>query len=273
MDVFLLKNFIISPIFFGVLAEALFLALAVSFKVKMIADERTEQKELMVHQSKLASMGEMLGNIAHQWRQPLTHLSYTLINIEEAQTHGELDEVYLKKKIDESHRQLRFMSDTIEGFQEFYKPNREKEEFSLAKASEETLEIMSSILEKNEIEVKLVVHNDTWVFNHKNEYKQVLLNLISNAKDALLSRGVISPKIIITIDDKSVWVEDTAGGVNKKILQRICEPYFTTKEGNTGIGLYMSKMIVEKKMGAMLSIENSKNGLKVLISFQESSKK
>jgi len=273
VDVFLLKNFIISPIFFGVLAEALFLALAVSFKVKMIADERTEQKELMVHQSKLASMGEMLGNIAHQWRQPLTHLSYTLINIEEAQTHGELDEVYLKKKIDESHRQLRFMSDTIEGFQEFYKPNREKEEFSLAKASEETLEIMSSILEKNEIEVKLVVHNDTWVFNHKNEYKQVLLNLMSNAKDALLSRGVISPKIIITIDDKSVWVEDTAGGVNKKILQRICEPYFTTKEGNTGIGLYMSKMIVEKKMGAMLSIENSKNGLKVLISFQESSKK
>ena len=98
IDVFLLPNFIISPIILGILAEALFLAFAVSFKVKMIADERAEQKELMVHQSKLASMGEMLGNIAHQWRQPLSHLSYTLINIEEAQTHGELDETYLKKR-------------------------------------------------------------------------------------------------------------------------------------------------------------------------------
>ena len=197
IDVFLIPNFIISPIILGVLAEALFLAFAVSFKVKMIADERAEQKELMVHQSKLASMGEMLGNIAHQWRQPLSHLSYTLINIEEAQTHGELDETYLKKKIDEGNRQLKFMSDTIESFQEFYKPNREKEEFSLAEACRETLEIMSNILEKNEIELKLMVKNDIWVLNHKNEYKQVLLNLINNAKDALLSREIESPKITI----------------------------------------------------------------------------
>ena len=273
VDVFLLKNFIISPIFFGVLAEALFLALAVSYKVKMIADERAEQKELMVHQSKLASMGEMLGNIAHQWRQPLTHLSYTLINIEEAQTHGELDEVYLKKKIDESNRQLKFMSDTIESFQEFYKPNREKEEFSLVEASRETLEIMSHVLDKNKIEMRLIVNSDEWVFNHKNEYKQVLLNLLSNAKDALLEREVASPKITITIDDQLVGIEDNAGGVSKEILERICEPYFTTKEDNTGIGLYMSKMIVEKKMGAILSIKNSQNGLKVLISFKEGSKK
>jgi len=273
IDIFFLKNFIISPIFLGVLAETLFLAFAVSYKVKMIADERAEQKELMVHQSKLASMGEMLGNIAHQWRQPLTHLSYTLINIEEAQAHGELDEAYLKKKIEESNRQLKFMSDTIESFQEFYQPNREKEEFSLAEASRETLEIMNNALAKNEIEVSLIVNNDTWLLNHKNEYKQVLLNLISNAKDALLSKKIVSPKITISIDAQSVLVEDNAGGVSKDIIKRICEPYFSTKEGNTGIGLYMSKMIVEKKMDAILSIENSQNGLKVLISFKQGNDK
>ena len=163
------------------------------------------------------------------------------------------------------------MSDTIESFQEFYKPNREKEEFSLTEACRETLEIMSNVLEKNEIELKLMVKNDIWVLNHKNEYKQVLLNLINNAKDALLSREIESPKITICIDENFVEIEDNAGGIKKEIIKRVFEPYFTTKEGNIGIGLYMSKMIVEKKMDATLSLENSQNGVKALIIFKKGS--
>jgi len=98
LDSFWQLDFLVSPIFVGTTVEAIFLSLALSYKIKMISDEKEQQKEMLVNQSKLASMGEMIGNIAHQWRQPLTHLSYSFMNLKEAQKHGELDEIYLCKK-------------------------------------------------------------------------------------------------------------------------------------------------------------------------------
>jgi signal transduction histidine kinase len=204
-------------------------------------------------------MGEMIGNIAHQWRQPLTHLSYTFMNIQEAQKHGELDEKYLTNKIDDATVQLEFMSQTIDDFKDFYAPNKEKENFSLATATQETLDIMKNTLKHSSIEVELVVITDAQVHNYKNEYKQVLLNLLSNAKDVLIERVTKTPKISIIIDKDKVSVEDNAGGIDDKVLPRIFEPYFSTKEGNSGIGLYMSKMIVEKNMAGKLNVQTSHN--------------
>lgn len=251
---------VIDPLYIGSAIEAILFSLALSYKMRLLAKEKEEQKELLVHQSKLASMGEMIGNIAHQWRQPLTHLSYTMMNLKEAQKHGELDEVYLTAKADEASEQLEFMSQTIDDFKDFYASNKEKENFSITEATKETLEIMKNTFEQNDIEIALLIKQDVTIYNYKNEYKQVLLNLLSNAKDALIERVTVAPIINITIHKNSITVEDNAGGIEEKILKRIFEPYFTTKEGNTGIGLYMSKMIVEKNMGGKLNAKNSKNG-------------
>jgi signal transduction histidine kinase len=261
------KYTIIDPLYIGAATEAILFSLALSYKIRLVHKEKEAQKELLVHQSKLASMGEMIGNIAHQWRQPLTHLGYTLMNIGEAQKHGELDDATLNKKIDEANTQLHFMSQTIDDFKEFYAPHKEKEDFSLADATQETLEIMMNTLKQNNIETQVIVKDDSTIHNYKNEYKQVLLNLLSNAKDVLIERNIQMPKITIDIDKNLVSIHDNAGGIDKEIITRIYEPYFTTKEGNSGIGLYMSKMIVERNMQGTLKMKNSDKGAKFTIDF------
>ncbi len=257
----------IDPLYIGAATEAILFSLALSYKIRLVHQEKEAQKELLVHQSKLASMGEMIGNIAHQWRQPLTHLGYMFMNIKEAQKHDELTPEYLESKIDEANTQLNFMSETIDDFKGFYAPKKEKEDFSLTTATEETLEIMKNVFKHNDIEVALHIHEDSTIHNYKNEYKQVLLNLLSNAKDALIEREIQRAKITVTIDNNSVHVEDNAEGIEENVLKRIYEPYFTTKEGNSGIGLYMSKMIVEKNMGGKLLVKNSDKGAVFTIQF------
>jgi len=120
---------------------------------------------------------------------------------------------------------------------------------------------------ESEVHIELIIKEDTTLFNYKNEYKQVLLNLLSNAKDILKERSIINPKITITLEQESIKVEDNAGGIPKEILKRVCEPYFTTKEGNSGIGLYMSKTIIERNMSAELQITNGVNGATCQIIF------
>ncbi|RUM71848.1 MAG: histidine kinase [Sulfurovum sp.] len=258
---------LIDPLYIGAATEAILFSLALSYKIRLVHKEKEEQKELLVHQSKLASMGEMIGNIAHQWRQPLTHLGYTLMNIGEAQKHGELTDATLEKKIDEANTQLNFMSQTIDDFKDFYAPNKEKENFSLAAATRETLDIISNTLKLSDIKTELVTIDDTQVYNYKNEYKQVLLNLLSNAKDVLVERATKAPKIRIRIDSHTVSVEDNAGGIMPNVLPHIFEPYYSTKEGNSGIGLYMSKMIVEKNMKGELKVDTSDDKTIFCISF------
>ena len=267
LDAFWKFDFMVSPIFFGTAIEAIFFSFALSYKIKMINEEKEQQKELMVHQSKLASMGEMIGNIAHQWRQPLTHLSYTVMNIQEAFKHKSLDEVYLDKKVAEANGQIEFMSQTIDDFKNFYAIHKEKEKFSLEEATRDVLSIMIHSLEEQGIEVEFIVKKDVEILNYKNEYKQVLLNLLSNAKDVLVSRVILKPKIVITIDSHCVSIADNAEGVSAKNMDKIFEPYFTTKEEHFGIGLYMSKMIIEKNMGGKLTVSNTKVGAEFRIIF------
>ena len=250
-DFFDEKYFIFEPILVGSTIEALFLAIAISYKMKTLKDEKEQQKALLIHQSKLASMGEMLGNIAHQWRQPLSRLGYILMNIESKDK-----EQQHTQKLQEASDQLEFMSQTIDDFRDFFKPDKEKESFSLA---EETQKIIS-LLDVVEVEVALNVIEDINILNYKNEYKQVILNLLTNAKEVLEERDILSPKIVLTIDKNQVTVSDNAGGIKVKEIKKIFEPYYSTKVQGTGIGLYMSKMIVEKNMRGKLSVKNIDDG-------------
>lgn len=259
-DFFDEKYFVFEPILMGSTIEALFLAIAISYKMKTLKEEKEQQKELLIHQSKLASMGEMLGNIAHQWRQPLSRLGYILMNIESKDK-----EKHHTQKLQEASDQLEFMSQTIDDFRDFFKLDKEKERFSL---SDETQKVIT-LLALNGVEVELNIIEDANILNYKNEYKQVILNLLTNAKEVLLERAISSPKIVITIDKIQVKVSDNAGGIKLEDIQKIFEPYFTTKQKGSGIGLYMSKVIVEKNMGGRIEVSNGVDGAEFILSFIE----
>jgi len=257
-DFFDERYFIFEPILIGSTIEAFFLAIAISYKMKTLKDEKEQQKELLVHQSKLASMGEMLGNIAHQWRQPLSRLGYILMNIESKDK-----EKHHTQKLQEASVQMEFMSQTIDDFRDFFKPDKEKELFSLAKETQSVIEFIA--FEK--IEIVLNIIKDAEILNYKNEYKQVLLNLLTNAKDVLIERTISSPKITIDVDVTTVKVSDNAGGIHLKNIEKIFEPYFSTKTKGLGIGLYMSKVIIEKNMGGKFEVENGEEGAIFKFSF------
>ena len=252
-------------LYLGAAAEAILFSLALSTKHRIAAREREQQRQLLIHQSRLASMGEMLGNIAHQWRQPLTHLSYTLMNVQEAQKHGELTPEYLDGKIDEANTQLTFMSETIDDFRDFFIPDTSEETFGLEAATQETLELMHNSLRQHGIEVTLHVVNDLQPHASKNAYKHVLLNLLANARDALATHAPSEPAITITINQNTVTIEDNGGGMPSKVLVRIFEPYFSTREHGTGIGLHLARMLVERDLNGELHIENGVDGARVML--------
>ncbi len=228
------------------------LSLAIAYKMKVLEDERVIQQSLLLQQSRLASMGEMISTIAHQWRQPLTHLSYLFMNMKKKSDNP----AFITSKLEEGKRQITYMSQTIELFSNFYNPSKEKENFFAKEACEEA--IMIAQLSKVSYEIKC--QHDFTMYANKNEFEQVILNLINNARDALLQREISSPHISIMIEKNTIMIEDNAGGIESKNLAKIFDPYFSTKAKSDGIGLYIAKTIIEKEMGGKLSVKNAKDG-------------
>lgn len=244
--------------------ESLIFSFALGYTLKKMVEEKNEKEKLLIHQSKLASMGEMINNIAHQWRQPLTHLGFINMNLQLAFEDEPLDKKYLKEKIEESNAQLDFMSKTIDNFRDFYKPNKQKEIFYISVAVKKALEIMEPIFESNKIEFEFNVIKDKQINAYENEYSQVILNILTNAKDVLISRQIQNPKIIISINEKNdsiiTTILDNAGGIENKYINHIFDPYFTTKQKGSGIGLYMSKMIIESHFKGKIKVFNKEKG-------------
>ncbi len=244
--------------------ESLIFSFALAYTLRQLVIEKNEKEKLLIHKSKLASMGEMINNIAHQWRQPLTHLSFINMNLQLASEYNELDKKYLIEKINESNEQIEFMSNTINSFRDFYKPQKSKNSFYISEAVKKSVDIMLPLLQLYKIEVILDIKSDKRVLSYENEYSQVILNLLSNAKEALVAKNIQTPKIKITIDVKEkrslTTICDNAGGISEKILYKIFEPYFTTKDSGSGIGLYMSKTIINSHFKGELSVQNKKEG-------------
>lgn len=244
--------------------ESLIFSFALGYTLKKMVEEKNEKEKLLIHQSKLASMGEMINNIAHQWRQPLTHLGFINMNLQLAFEDEPLDKKYLKEKIEESNFQLDFMSKTIDNFRDFYKPNKQKELFYISVAVKKALEIMEPILESYKIEFEFNVIKDKQINAYENEYSQVILNILTNAKDVLISRQIQNPKIIISINEKNdsiiTTILDNAGGIEDGYINHIFDPYFTTKQKGSGIGLYMSKMIIESHFKGKIKVSNKDKG-------------
>lgn len=237
------------------------------------ANEVLEFKtHLIIQQSRFTAMGEMIGNIAHQWRQPLNTLGLLIQKIPIVYSRGDLNEKFIDKFSEKGMRVIDKMSTTIDDFRSFFKPNREKSKFKVEDSIESALYLIEANLNNHSIEYDLDIRENVTLFGYPNELSQVILNIINNSKDAIVEKDVdlgrVSIKAFLDRDSYKIEISDNAGGIDDTILPKIFEPYFTTKEEGkgSGVGLYMSKMVVEKSMRGKISVENLNDGVKFKIS-------
>ncbi|HJV34566.1 ATP-binding protein [Geomonas sp.] len=229
-------------------------------------DELRKNEQLLLHQSRQAALGEMIGNIAHQWRQPLNALGLLIQQPAMHQEAGLLTPEFLEENTDKSMEILQHMSRTIDDFRNFFKPDKEKVNFRVSEEVGKTLSLMEGSFLGHRIAVEVRAKGEPVIEGYPNEFCQVLLNILNNAKDAVAERGIALPKVVITIEEGEggsvVTVADNAGGIPEEIIGRIFDPYFTTKgpQSGTGVGLFMSKTIIEKNMNGQLTVRNLEGG-------------
>ncbi len=231
---------------------------------RRIASEvaNSRKKDLiMFQQARLASLGEMIANIAHQWRQPLSSLMMIIQGFETKMELGKLTLDFVKEKVNDATLLGDNMSKTLEDFQNFFKPSRAKEKFSVKTCIEHSVLLSKYLLEKEEIEFLLNVKTDEEIYGFYNELSHVFLNIISNAIDALKDKEYKRYIEVVVKKSKNnirVNIVDNGGGIDEKVLEHIFEPYYTTKykSSGTGIGLYMSQQIVQKHMNGKIECKN-----------------
>ncbi|MEA1891669.1 MAG: ATP-binding protein [Campylobacterota bacterium] len=232
------------------------------------AKEKTiqETNKHLFEQSKRAEMGEMIGNIAHQWRQPLAIINTILAILKEKNSLDMLEKDEITNKIQNMEKRVEYMSDTIEDFMHYYKPNKDKSIFNACDALNRALEVTSFTKENAKIEINIDGDKNLNLYGFINEFVQVIVSILSNIYDIAKLRDMQNLKIDILLkrdyDEILLFIKDNAGGIDKDVLPKIFNPYFTTKHQSmgTGLGLHIAKMIIEENMNGSLSAHNSQDG-------------
>jgi len=249
-------------------------------RIREESEKRVANEHVMIHQARRAAMGEMLGAIAHQWRQPLNALSMIVQNMKDAWEYGEFSGELMDHSVSSAMEQIRFMSKTIDVFRNFFRPRSSTEHFCPKQCVDEVVAMVSgwfSNFVTIPIEIIDTLGDEVKVQGCHNEFKQVILNLLCNARDAILKQpqkssgprsGLITIRLFREGASVFIGVKDNGGGIDESVMERIFEPYFTTKEvaNGSGIGLYMSKVIVETKMYGALWAENVSDGAQFVMS-------
>ncbi len=228
--------------------------------------KREKSEMMLIQQSKMASMGEMIGNIAHQWRQPLNELSLLIQSFKTAYVRDMLSEEFIEKRVEKGLFLADKMSQTIEDFRNFYSPTKIKRDFCLIESINKSSSLFEGSFQSNGITFYLTADDQTQyqIYGHSDEFEQVFVNILSNAKDAIIKQNdeekIIFVELIKNENSISIKICDNGDGVSLAIIDKIFEPYFTTKgEGEgTGIGLYMSKEIITKYLNGSIVAQNSK---------------
>jgi C4-dicarboxylate-specific signal transduction histidine kinase len=224
--------------------------------------ERMQHQQFLIQQSKLTEMGEMIAGVAHQWNEPLVELSAIMQDMEFCFNSGEMDSPKMKEFVRDAIIQIQYMSQTLKDFRNFLKPSTKKTLFCAKKALLEVLEIIGRQIFYAHIDltVKYLKDEETFpVYGYENEFKQVLLNVINNAKNKIIKTRK-GEKIMIELDREiihtKIVISDDGGLIPANIIGLIFDPYFTTSKKGTGLGLYMAKMIIEDKMGGNIRVQN-----------------
>jgi len=273
--------FIFDAALIGVIFEALILSTLLSYRVKLLQksklkvsqelishiEKSRKQDKILFAQKKMYSMGEMLENIAHQWRQPLAQVNASVLTIDNILYENNHTDAKIEKELINIENLTNYMSRTIDSFRGFFNKNREAKEFSIKNIINSSVLILDKSLQDNVINITQEIESDFLYKGYENELQQVILVILNNAKEALTSKKTINPQITIKIvnieNDYKISICDNAGGIDNKIFDKIFDPYFTTKhqKQGTGIGLYMSKIIIEDNMNGQISARNITNGV------------
>jgi signal transduction histidine kinase len=237
------------------------------YEVDKQVAKRLEREYIFMQQSKLATMGEMIGHIAHQWRQPLGQLGGIFMNLDASYEFNELNRDYFKEKIREGNELIKYMSQTIDDFRNFFMPNQNREYFDVIKYIQSAINIIQATLIYHNIKLEIISPKEhIEEYGYPSEFSQVILNLLDNAKDILVERRVKEPKIVIEIEinknNTIINIKDNGGGIDEEYIDKIFDIYFSTKldKGGSGLGLYISKLIIEKKGMGRLKVSNGKEG-------------
>jgi PAS domain S-box-containing protein len=235
-------------------------------KIKEEINKSTKQQIMLMHQSKLAQMGEMIENIAHQWRQPLAQVNSAVLLIDMALNKNKIKDLMIESKLTEIESLTAYMSKTIDDFKNFFSPNKQKNIFTIKSAIQKAVDIVNGLVHLHYIQVTIDIEKDLKCYSYIEELQQVILIIINNAIDVLVLKKISTPKIIITAWKEKgniiINIEDNALGIDSNYLDKIFEPYFTTKlkSQGTGLGLYMAKTIIENGLLGVLNVENKSDG-------------
>ena len=248
-----------------------------NLKHRIEAEVQANRKKdhIMYQQARLASMGEMVANIAHQWRQPLNIIALIIQEFYISGQLGTLNREKIEKEYTRANSVLQYMSSTIDDFRTFFQHNDTGERFSISSAIDSVMTLISKAMEHNKIEVITEIDETLYVFGHKNEFVQTLINLLNNAREAIIAQDREEGKITIKTHREEgmivVSIQDNGGGIEKEDREQIFEPYFTTKHQaqGTGLGLYMSHQIIVNNMNGTLEVENREEGSCFLITLPE----
>ncbi len=242
------------------------LNISLESRVKKEVENSRKKDNIMFQQARLASMGEVLHNIAHQWRQPLGALMMIIQGFGSKFERGKLDEKFIRSSVDDALRLGKNMSDTLDDFRNFFIPNRAKQIFEVKKAINKSIELTKYQLEKEDIAIEFNSNITAKIYGFKNELIHVVLNLINNSKDILSATDNLDKKRILIITKQTkrkviINIIDNGGGIKDDIITKIFDPYFTTKHKSmgTGIGLYMSKQLVERHMNGKIYCKSIKH--------------
>jgi len=265
--------------FYVVLLSLLSLSFSVFLSIFLIiayyAKKVIEKDKLIAKQSKFVAMGEMIGMIAHQWRQPLTGMGMTVDNLKLDIELETIDEKQWTKSLDLIKTQIHYLSHTIDDFRNFFKPEQSPQEVELSAFLDEVLQITEANLKQNGVKVYKFYDENTKVKTFRNDLMQVILNLIKNSSDAMQDKGIKDGEIKIAYSVDKGWIEievsDNAGGIPDEIIDKVFDPYFSTKDekNGTGLGLYMSKMIIEDHLQGSLDLITDTQGSSFIIKIKD----
>jgi signal transduction histidine kinase len=223
-----------------------------------------EKDSLLVQQDRQAAMGEMIGNIAHQWRQPLNAVSVIVQDLAIRADSDELTREHLEESASRVVELTKHMSQTINDFRDFFRPDKEMVTFSLREVIWKSLTLVEGSFREQCISLEVSAEEDVLGVGYPNQFAQVVLNILNNSRDALVERKAPNPRIVIEVSRRCerslVTIRDNAGGIPADIIHRVFDPYFTTKKEGTGIGLFMSRHIIERNMSGTLTVRNEEEG-------------
>lgn len=270
--------FTVEAHFLGFIWQMIFLFLALGYKIKILQKEKNEallklkfQEKMLFLQSRQASLGKLIGNITHQWREPLTEISAVWTNVEaNILLKGIVENRQIISAIKQNNQIIKHLSQTINVFYNSFKfQSNKKENFSIVEEILNIEKLVYYTLKAENIEFRFIYDELLQAYGNRNEFVNAVLNIVLNAKDMLVKRKIKKPRIKIIlfkdIENTKIYIEDNAQGIEEKVINKVFKPGVSTKEDSTGLGLFISKTIIEQKLQGVLKVENILKGARFII--------